>query len=141
MLSDDSPDPIHLVSRASMSSERKIQPGESVDDWIDRQPDLQRALLRDLRALVRDHAPHLSERVKWSAPWYEGSDNVAYLATHERYATFGICHGAALEDPDGLLEGTGKAMRHVKVRALDNGRRDQLRALLDRAVAYDRARA
>ena len=24
-------------------------------------------------------------------------------------------HGAELEDPDGLLEGTGKSMRHVKI--------------------------
>ena len=30
------------------------------------------------------------------------------------YVNVGFFHGAALDDPAGLLEGTGKRMRHVK---------------------------
>ncbi len=31
---------------------------------------------------------------------------------------FGFFHGAALEDPHGLLEGKGEYVRHIKVRAM-----------------------
>lgn len=43
-------------------------------------------------------------------------DGYAYLAPHRDRVNFGFYHGATLADPAGLLEGTGKALRHVKVR-------------------------
>jgi hypothetical protein len=50
----------------------------------------------------------------------------------------GVFSGASLDDPAGLLEGTGKVHRHVKIRAeSDHG--DELRNLLTRAL--DRRRA
>jgi Domain of unknown function (DU1801) len=42
----------------------------------------------------------------------------AYLAPHRDRVNLGFYQGARLTDPAGLLEGTGKALRHVKVRAL-----------------------
>lgn len=122
-----------------MSRERKVARGESVDDWMDRQPKAE--LLRALRALVFEVAPHLTEQVKWSNPWYSANDNVVYLASHDAYATFGVCKGAYLHDEHRLLEGTGKAMRHVKVRDLHGPLRGQLRDLLAEAVAFDQGDA
>lgn len=118
-----------------MRNELKVAPGESVSAWIKRQP--KRAVLRALRSLIHEGAPHLQERVKWSNPWYVGNDNVVYLASQQSYATFGVCNGAHLDDRHGLLEGTGKAMRHVKVRRLDNRLRVQLCDLLAEAIAFD----
>ena len=40
----------------------------------------------------------------------------AYVNVFERHANVGFFHGAELADPAGLLEGTGKYMRHVKLR-------------------------
>jgi hypothetical protein len=37
-----------------------------------------------------------------------------YLWSTKAYATLGFQKGAALDDPEGLLEGTGKDMRHIK---------------------------
>lgn len=120
-----------------MSAAHKMKPGESVADWIGRQASPQREILGDLRDLIRETAPGLDEKVKWSAPWYEGNGNVVYLACQKEYATFGFCSGAELADAAGLLEGTGKSMRHVKVRSLDGELRERLRELLEEAVAYD----
>ncbi len=120
-----------------MSADQKMKKGESVGAWIDRQESPQRAILRELRGMIGETAPELEEKVKWSAPWYEGSDNVAYLACQPKYVTFGFCKGAELRDADGSLEGTGKSMRHVKVRSLDDELRKRLRMLLEEAVAYD----
>lgn len=118
-----------------MSRELKVAPGESVEQWIERQP--KRAVLRALRSLIQAQAPHLQERVKWSNPWYAGHGNVVYLASQQGYATFGVCNGAHLDDPHDLLEGTGKAMRHVKVRDIDEHLHEQLCDLLTEAIEYD----
>ncbi len=46
----------------------------------------------------------------------------AYVGAFAAHVTVGFFHGAALPDPAGLLQGSGKFMRHVKIvpgRALD----------------------
>ena len=40
----------------------------------------------------------------------------AYVNAFKAHASVGFFNGAALADPAGLLEGTGKRMRHVKLR-------------------------
>src|SRR5262249_50427399 len=40
----------------------------------------------------------------------------AYVGVFKGHANVGFFHGAELEDPTRLLEGTGKRMRHVKVK-------------------------
>jgi hypothetical protein len=39
------------------------------------------------------------------------------LAPHTNWVSLGFLRGAALDDPDGLLEGTGASVRHVKLRS------------------------
>jgi hypothetical protein len=43
--------------------------------------------------------------------------------------------GAELPDPAGLLEGTGKKLRHAKVRSVEDAERPEIRALIERALA------
>lgn len=44
------------------------------------------------------------------------SEAYAYLMPQKTYVNLGFYQGALLPDPAGLLEGTGKALRHVKIR-------------------------
>ncbi|WP_066795566.1 DUF1801 domain-containing protein [Sphingomonas soli] len=39
----------------------------------------------------------------------------AYVDVHSQHANIGFFFGAFLDDPAGLLEGSGKRMRHVKL--------------------------
>jgi hypothetical protein len=59
------------------------------------------------------------------------------VAPHARHVTMGVAGGASLPDPAGLLAGTGKVHRHVKLREpadLDRpGLRDLMAAALNRA--------
>lgn len=61
------------------------------------------------------------------------------LAAHKKWVSLMLFRGAHLDDPDNLLEGTGKNMRHVKVRSLDqlNEYRDALRALIEQASRFN----
>jgi hypothetical protein len=45
-----------------------------------------------------------------------GDAAFGYVNTFRSHVNVGFFHGALLEDPDGLLEGSGKRMRHVKVK-------------------------
>jgi hypothetical protein len=45
-----------------------------------------------------------------------GEAAFAYVDAFAAHASVGFFQGAALPDPAGLLEGSGKRMRHVKLR-------------------------
>jgi len=45
-----------------------------------------------------------------------GDAAFGYVNAFSDHVNVGFFHGAMLDDPAGLLEGTGKRMRHVKVR-------------------------
>ena len=45
-----------------------------------------------------------------------GDAPFAYVAAFKAHVNVGFFYGMALDDPDGLLVGSGKRMRHVKLR-------------------------
>jgi hypothetical protein len=45
-----------------------------------------------------------------------GEAAFAYVNTFSEHVNVGFFNGSELSDPDGLLEGSGKFMRHVKIR-------------------------
>ena len=51
------------------------------------------------------------------------------------YVNVGIAGGASLDDPDNLLEGTGKVHRHFKIRSAEQLDDERVHTLLRRAVA------
>ena len=88
---------------------------KNVDSWIAEYGPEHRKIAGKLRDLILDAEPDLKESIKWSNPTYEKDGNVCYLACNDKYVTLGFFNGAALNDPDKLIEGTGAKMRHVKV--------------------------
>lgn len=67
------------------------------------------------------------------------TERCAYIAVQRSHVNLGFCHGASLADPDGLLEGTGKSLRHVKLRDVSAAKSAAVIALLRQASA-DRER-
>ncbi len=58
------------------------------------------------------------------------SEAYAYLMPQTDYVNLGFYHGASLKDPEGLLEGTGKGLRHVKVYDLEQAGQLAVRQLI-----------
>lgn len=75
-----------------------------------------RPLFKAVRTFVRKAAPGLTERLYMAMPCYWGDRPLVYIADHTAHVNLGFYEGAHLADPDGVLEGTGKALRHAKVR-------------------------
>ena len=66
------------------------------------------------------------------------TDGYAYIMPMRRYINLGFYQGAVLADPNRLLEGTGKGLRHVKIRSLAEANRPPVRALVATALARRR---
>jgi hypothetical protein len=65
----------------------------------------------------------------------------AYLNVFKSHVNVGFFNGTALPDPARLLEGTGKRMRHVKLRSGHETPAAALRALIAAAYLDGRERA
>jgi hypothetical protein len=81
-------------------------------------------IARQLRALVLAVHPDAVEVVRLgdrAASYGLGpkklSEAYIYIIPHQRHVNLGFYRGTQLPDPDGLLEGTGQRMRHVKVQS------------------------
>lgn len=67
------------------------------------------------------------------------TEHYAYIAVQDSHVNLGFYHGILLPDPEGLLEGTGKKLRHIKIRDVSSGNSSAVIALLRAAIA-DRKR-
>jgi hypothetical protein len=63
------------------------------------------------------------------------SEHYAYIAVHRSHANLGFYHGTSLADPEKLLEGTGKELRHIKLCDVSAAKRGAIAALLREAIA------
>lgn len=109
-------------------------------------------LVRDvfgaLRALAREVIPDAEEQVDlpdrllafgFGPPGGVRMRGLAVaLIPHTRHVNVQLADGAVLPDPAGIVEGTGKRIRHVKCRSLEDAARPALRALLVEQAALRR---
>ena len=92
----------------------------TVRPWFERM----RSCGPDVRELLHDRHPVACV----------GDAAFGYVDAFSAHANVGFFFGAELDDPGGLLEGTGKRMRHVKLRWGDEPDATALNALI--AAAY-----
>ena len=89
-------------------------------EWLEGVEPRLRPLASELRRMFLEAAPDLRESIKWGNPCFEKKMRVFYIGSQgDRYVTLGLWQGALLPNPEGLIEGTGKRMRHMKIRSLE----------------------
>jgi hypothetical protein len=112
-------------------------PEDQLNAFLSSRDDPVRALALATRDIVLEIFPDAVETAEGNDLGY-GSDSgykglVFTISLTRAGVNLGVFGGASLEDPDGLLEGTGKVHRHVKIRNQSDLDR-KLRALLHRAL-------
>ncbi len=96
-----------------------------------------RQVAQAVRGLIEDTAPGLEESVKWSQPVYSGRSNVLYVGATDSYVKLGFFRGGYLGGAARGMEGEGKSMRHVKIRALEDLDVTRLTAWIREAAELD----
>lgn len=105
-----------------------------------------KAIADDLRALVVGLHPDTVEvprkgdkAVSYGFGEKRNSEAYCYLAPHRDRVNLGFMFGAALDDPNDLLEGTGKNMRHVKIFDQETARAAKIAQLVHLSIEERRA--
>ena len=118
-----------------------VKRDRAVEAWLNDDPRELRSIARKWFVQMRDCGDDVRELMHDGCPVACVEDvPFAYVNSFKSHVNVGFFHGALLEDPAALLEGSGKSMRHVK---LGRGREVEavaLRSLIDAAYADIRAR-
>ena len=90
---------------------------ETIESYISDRSAAVREILKSLRTLIRKTLPESTEGMKWGAPVFFNKSGapVIYIYGGKDHANLGFIAGVDLNDPSGLLEGSGKSGRHVKI--------------------------
>ena len=99
-------------------------------------------IARALRLTVLDEFPDAIE-------WFDAGDGLLAIGTrramrdllfaiipHKSWVNLQLADGAELADPDGRIEGTGKRIRHVKVRSVEDASAGWVRAIIAAELAF-----
>ena len=107
----------------------------SVDAWFAISGDELRSLARPWFEQMRGSGADVRELMHDGCPTAcVGDAAFGYVGAFTSHVNVGFFQGAALDDPVGLLQGSGKRMRHVKVRWCEAVDDAALNALI--AAAY-----
>ena len=94
-----------------------IQRDPAIETWMNVQPSELGAIAKHWFDVMRDCGDDVRELLHDGHPTAcVGDASLAYVNAFTAHVNVGFFHGAELTDPHGLLEGTGKFMRHVKLR-------------------------
>jgi hypothetical protein len=94
-----------------------VERDPAIDVWLSRHSDELGSIAHQWFARMRDCGDDVKELMHDGCPVACIADvPFGYVNVFRSHVNVGFFNGAALEDPAGLLEGTGKRMRHVKLR-------------------------
>ena len=114
--------------------------GKIFDAYVERKNPQLKNLAQELRRFVRKTLFGSRETINpWGIPTFDYFGPVSFLMIGKRHVTFGFTRGTSLADPTGLLEGTGKNLRHVKLTDVAQLRDPNLRKMILEAAALNRA--
>jgi hypothetical protein len=107
---------------------------KSVDSYISGLDGWQSEVVISLRKIILAAAPDVKEAWKWSEPVYEANGPVCAMKAFKDHVTLTFWRGADIPDPQGLLEGDGAKMRHVKLSSPKDVNRKALEQMVKTGV-------
>ena len=110
-----------------------------IDEYVERKEAKLIPVAQGLRRLMKKTVPGLEESVNpWKMPTFVSNGPMCFFTVGKNHVTFGFLRGTALLEPKGLLEGTGKNLRHVKLRSVEDLERPGLKKLIERSVKLNK---
>jgi hypothetical protein len=131
-----------IIDDPSSTPANREQTNEEISAFLARYPAAIREMSEHLRRVMKQAMPEARETL------YAGQNHIGYgfgsgmraricyICPMRDYVRLGFMYGAVLPDPDGLLLGEGKRLRHIKVRSMADARNASIVALIEAANAY-----
>jgi len=114
----------------------------TVDEFVQKKvPPQYRDLVSELRVLLRKNMPGVEELISYGIPMYRYDKPIAWITPSKSGVTLGFRDGTAIEDQHGLLKGSGKGARNVRMKKIEDIDRPALRDYIKQAVNLDRGRS
>ncbi len=127
--------------------ERLGAPGPSADDFetlLQPHTPAVAGTARALRLVLAAAFPDAVEQVDFGNKLLAVGKSMAMrdlafaIIPHSAHVNLQLPDGVDLPDPDGLIEGTGKRIRHVKIRSVEAASSAAVRAIVDAQVGLRR---
>lgn len=97
------------------------------------------SVAKAVRTLMKGTVKGVEEYVNpWKIPSFDSNGPLCCFMVGKEHVTFAFMRGAALPDPDKLLEGTGKGVRHVKLRSVADVKKPGVKQLIVKAASLNR---
>jgi hypothetical protein len=108
----------------------------AITEWMKKHPDELSAIAQHWFDVIRQCGDDVRELLHDGHPTACIADaGFAYVNAFRDHVNVGFFRGAELQDPSGLLQGTGKYMRHVKLWPDDEIDSAALKKLIESAYA------
>jgi hypothetical protein len=112
-----------------------------VDRLLGEHPPELQAIERALRTTIRTAFPEAIEQVDFANKLIAFGRSMKIrgllfaIIAHKAHVNLQLADGALLPDPAGLVEGTGKRIRHVKIRSVEAAASPETRAIIAAQLA------
>lgn len=114
----------------------------SFDELLERTEEHLKPILVGLRKLILAQDPEACEVVRLgdrAASYGIGpkrmSEAYVYILPYTNWVNLGFYHGVKFLEYSQLLQGKGKRLRHIKIRAIEELQEEELKKLLNKAIA------
>lgn len=106
-----------------------------ISEYIENATTSQKEIMKNLRTIILEAIPDAKEHYKWNRPVFCLDGDFAYLKVTNNHVNLGFFNFNKIKDTEHKLEGTGKEMRHIKFKSIDEIDENMLKEWL-LAVTY-----
>ena len=118
-----------------------VEQDPAIDAWMKKRAGVLGTIAKQWFEVMRKCGDEVRELLHDGCPVAcLGDAPFGYVNAFTSHVNVGFFHGAALPDPDRLLQGTGRFMRHVQLRPETAANAAALRRLIDAAYSDIKAR-
>lgn len=96
-----------------------------------------REIMAILRELMREIAPDAKERISYGIPVWKRNRIFAFIGSTKKDIVFSFTRGAQMADKYGLLKGSGKTSRHIRIKDPSVISKVALRYYIKQAIKLD----
>lgn len=107
---------------------------EKVTQYIEEQKSPQKEICQSLREIIIKTFPSIKEEMKWGVPNY---GDLYYFVALKAHVNLGFSIKNLNSNEIKLLEGTGKTMRHIKIKNIDDINEERIVKLLKMVMAKE----